>query len=100
MITLGAGLILIITAPLCKLLAKKVDFMFDQARKDVYDELKRRVTSARIIQPLNWDETFEIICEASDYKVGVVLGQRIGKNLHVILCIPHVGRSAMQLPYN
>jgi hypothetical protein len=49
MITLGVGLILIITAPLCKLLAKKVNFMFDQACKDVYDELKRRVTSTRII---------------------------------------------------
>jgi len=43
-----------ITTPLCKLLAKKVDFMFDQACKDVHDELKRRVTSAPIIQPPNW----------------------------------------------
>jgi hypothetical protein len=43
-----------ITTPLCKLLAKKVDFMFDQACKDAHDELKRRVTSAPIIQPPNW----------------------------------------------
>jgi hypothetical protein len=42
-----------ITAPLCKLLAKKVDFVFDQACKDAHDELKRRVTSAPIIQPPN-----------------------------------------------
>ena len=33
-----------ITAPLCKLLAKEVDFVFDQACKDAHDELKRRVT--------------------------------------------------------
>ncbi|KAL9384316.1 hypothetical protein Peur_021326 [Populus x canadensis] len=73
-----------ITAPLCKLLAKEVDFVFDQACKDAHDELKRRVTSAPIIQPPNWDEPFEIMCDASDYAVGAVLGQRIGKNLHVI----------------
>jgi hypothetical protein len=73
-----------ITAPLCKLLAKKVDFVFDQACKDAHDELKRHVTSAPIIQPPNWDEPFEIMCDASDYAVKVVLGQRIRKNLHVI----------------
>jgi hypothetical protein len=61
-----------------------VDFVFDQACKDAHDELKRRVTSAPIIQPPNWDEPFEIMCDASDYAVGAVLGQRIGKNLHVI----------------
>ena len=58
--------------------------MFDQACKNAHDELKRHVTSAPIIQPPNWDEPFEIMCDASDYTVGVVLGQRIGKNLHVI----------------
>jgi len=56
-----------ITAPLCKLLAKEVDFVFDQACKDAHDELKRHVTSAPIIQPPNWDEPFEIMCDARDY---------------------------------
>ena len=73
-----------ITAPFCKLLAKKVDFVLNQACKDACDELKRRVTSASIIQPPNWDEPFEIMCDVNDYTVGAVLGQRIGKNLHVI----------------
>jgi len=73
-----------ITAPLCRLLAKKMDFVFDQACKDAHDELKRRVTSAPIIQPPNWDEPFEIMCDVSDYPIRVVLGQRIEKNLHVI----------------
>ena len=65
-------------------ISQEVDFVFDQACKDAHDELKRRVTSAPIIQPPNWDEPFEIMCDASDYVVGAVLGQRIGKNLHVI----------------
>jgi hypothetical protein len=73
-----------IIAPLCKLLAKEVDFVFDQACKNTHNELKRRVTSTPIIQPPNWDEPFEIMCDVSDYAVWVVLGQRIKKNLHVI----------------
>jgi hypothetical protein len=71
--------------------------MFDQACKDAYNELKRRVTSAPIIQPPNWDEPFEIMCDASDYAVGVVLGQRIGKNLHVIA---YASRMSDEAPCN
>jgi hypothetical protein len=62
-----------ITAPLCKLLAKEVDLVFDQACKDTYNELKRHVTSAPIIQLLNWDEPFEIMHNVSDYTIKVVL---------------------------
>jgi len=52
--------------------------------KKSHNELKRCVTFAPIMQPPNWDGPFEIMCDASDYTIGVVLGQRIGKNLHVI----------------
>jgi hypothetical protein len=76
-------------------LAKKVDFVFDQACKDVYDELKRRVTSAPIIQPPNWDEPFEIMCDASDYAVRTMLGQRIEKKLHVITYASHMLNGAL-----
>ena len=65
-------------------ISQSTDFVFDRACKDAHDELKRHVTSAPIIQPPSYDEPFEIMCDASDYTVGVVLRQRIGKNLHVI----------------
>ena len=42
------------------------------------------MTSAPVIQPPNWDLPFEIMCDASDYVVGVVLGQRVGKLSHDI----------------
>jgi hypothetical protein len=64
--------------------------MFDQACRDAHNELKRRVTFASIKQPPNWDEPFAIICDANDYTLGVVLGQRIGKNLHVITYASHM----------
>ena len=40
--------------------------------------------SAPIVQPPDWNLPFEIMCDASDYVVGVVLGQRVDKKLNVI----------------
>jgi hypothetical protein len=37
--------------------------------------LKNALISAPIIQLLNWNLPFEIMCDASDYVVGAVLGQ-------------------------
>ncbi|KAI5386299.1 hypothetical protein KIW84_072729 [Lathyrus oleraceus] len=36
------------------------------------------------MKPPDWSEPFEIMCDASDYAVGVVLGQRKDKQLHSI----------------
>jgi hypothetical protein len=42
------------------------------------------LTSAPVIQPPDWSLLFEIMCDASDYVVGVVLGQRKDKKPYVI----------------
>ncbi|CAM8884732.1 unnamed protein product [Rhodiola kirilowii] len=40
--------------------------------------------SAPIIQSPNWDLPFELMCDASDHAIRVVLGQRVDKKLHTI----------------
>jgi hypothetical protein len=46
--------------------------------------MKKTLTSTPIIQPPNWTMPFEIMCDASDYAVVAVLGQRVEKLPHVI----------------
>ncbi|XP_037495738.1 uncharacterized protein LOC119370859 [Jatropha curcas] len=73
-----------IAQPLCKLLQKDVSFVFDEECRKAFDMLKEKLISAPIVQPPNWNYPFEIMCDASNYAVGAVLGQRIEKNPHVI----------------
>ena len=73
-----------IARPLCQLLQKEVPFNLDKDRKNAFNNLKDLLTSTPIIQPPNWNLPFELMCDASDYAVGVVLGQRVGKIPHAI----------------
>ena len=59
-------------------------FNLDKDCKDAFNNLKDLLTSAPITQPPNWNLPFELMCDASDYAVGVVLGQRVGKIPHAI----------------
>ena len=49
-----------------------------------FNILKKALISAPIIQPPNWSLPFEIMCDASDYVVGAVLGQTKDKKHHAI----------------
>ena len=73
-----------ISFPLCNLLQKDVAFEFNDKCLFALKKLKESLTSTPIIQPPNWELPFEIMCDASDYAVGAVLGQRVGKVPHVI----------------
>ncbi|XP_027124143.1 uncharacterized protein [Coffea arabica] len=73
-----------IGVPLFQLLQKDISFEFDETCKGAFDKLKELLTSSPIIQPPDWNLPFEIMCDASDYAVGAVLGQRVGRAAHVI----------------
>ncbi|KAJ4716943.1 DNA-directed DNA polymerase [Melia azedarach] len=49
-----------------------------------FNTLKEKLISAPVIVSPDWEIPFELTCDASDYALGAVLGQRRNKNLHVI----------------
>ena len=59
--------------PLSKLLQKDIDFVLDQPCKEAFEELGKRLTTSPIMQPPNWELPFELMCDASNYAMGVVL---------------------------
>ena len=73
-----------ISRPLTNLLQKDVPFVFDDDCLEAFETLKKALISAPIIQPPDWNLPFEIMCDASDYAVGAILGQRVDKKLNAI----------------
>ena len=65
-----------IAKPLCKLLEKNAIFSFDEACMTSFEEIKNKLIEAPIVVAPNWNEPFEIMCDASDFVVGAVLGKR------------------------
>jgi hypothetical protein len=73
-----------ISRPLCNLLAKETPFDFDEACLKAFETLRSLLSSAPIMKTPDWSLPFEIMCDASDYAVGAVLGQREDKLPHAI----------------
>ncbi|KAM2957607.1 hypothetical protein FF2_024562 [Malus domestica] len=73
-----------ISTPLCRLLQKDVSFEFNEECEKAFTHLKEMLTSAPIIRPPDWSIPFELMCDASGYALGAVLGQRKDKQPHVI----------------
>ena len=61
------------------MLEKDAKFDFDEACKDAFDEIKSILVTTPIMVTLDWSKEFKIMCDASDYVMGVVLGQRTEK---------------------
>ena len=68
-----------ILKPLTSLLRKEKDFIIEKEGKHTFMQLKQALVEAPILQSPNWDLSFEIMCDAFDFAVGAVLGQRIDK---------------------
>ena len=73
-----------IARPLTNLLAKVAPFEFIYECLSAFHTLKKALISAPIIQPPDWSLPFKIMCDASDYAVGAVLGQTKDKKNHEI----------------
>ena len=73
-----------ISRPLTNLLQKYVPFVFHDDCLEAFEIHKKALISAPKFQPSDWNLPFEIMCDASDYVVGAVLGQRVDKQLNFI----------------
>jgi len=79
-----------IVCPLCALLIKDASFDFNEDCRRAFDQLKLKLTTTPIVQPPNWVIPFELMCDARNKAVGVVLGQRVGKVPYVIIMLPEL----------
>ncbi|GKA65543.1 reverse transcriptase domain-containing protein [Tanacetum coccineum] len=66
------------------LLEKETPFVFSKEFIEAFNTLKKKLTEAPILVAPDWDLPFEIMCDASDYVVGAVLGQRKTKHFQPI----------------
>nr|GEU97738.1 reverse transcriptase domain-containing protein [Tanacetum cinerariifolium] len=72
-----------ISRPITHLLEKNAPF-FSNDCIQAFQTLKKKLTEAPILIAPNWDQPFELMCNASDFAVGAVLGQRIEKHFRPI----------------
>ncbi|GKA19559.1 reverse transcriptase domain-containing protein [Tanacetum coccineum] len=73
-----------IARPMTHLLEKEISFVFSKECIEAFNILKKKLTEAPILVAPDWDLPFVIMCDVSDYAVGVVLGQRKTKHFQPI----------------
>nr|GEY48679.1 reverse transcriptase domain-containing protein [Tanacetum cinerariifolium] len=73
-----------IARPMTHLLEKETPFVFSKDCIDAFETLKKKLTEAPILVVPNWNLPFELMCDASDFAIGAVLGQRKTKHFQPI----------------
>ncbi|KAD2392743.1 hypothetical protein E3N88_39720 [Mikania micrantha] len=73
-----------ISRPMTQLLDKDALFVFSEVCLRAFELLKEKLVNALILIAPDWSSPFELMCDASDFAVGVVLGQRRDKHFHPI----------------
>ncbi|GJS37370.1 DNA-directed DNA polymerase [Tanacetum coccineum] len=74
----------IIARPMTQLLMKDAKFDFSNECIKSFDILRDKLITALVIIAPNWDTDFELMCDASDYAIEAILGQRIEKKFRLI----------------
>ncbi|GJU42735.1 reverse transcriptase domain-containing protein [Tanacetum coccineum] len=70
--------------PMTYLLEKDTPFIFSKECVESFNILQKQLTEAPILVAPDWDLPFKIMCDASDFAVGAVLGQRKTKHFQPI----------------
>nr|GEV10636.1 hypothetical protein [Tanacetum cinerariifolium] len=58
------------------LLEKETPFVFSKDCINAFETLKKKLTEAPILVVPDWNLPFELMCDASDFAIGAILGQR------------------------
>nr|GEV40944.1 reverse transcriptase domain-containing protein [Tanacetum cinerariifolium] len=56
--------------------SREAPFVFSKDCIDAFETLKKKLTEASILVFPDWNLPFELMCDASDFTIGAVLGQR------------------------
>nr|GEV17408.1 uncharacterized mitochondrial protein AtMg00810-like [Tanacetum cinerariifolium] len=70
--------------PMTHLLENETPFVFSKDCIDAFNTLKKKLTEAPILVMPDWNLPFELMCDASDFAIGAVLGQRKTKHFQPI----------------
>ena len=73
-----------IAKPLSNLLVQGIPFEFNSQCLHAFTVLKVKLISTPIVVAPDWSFPFELMCDASDYAIGAVLGQKREKIFQVI----------------
>nr|GFA75578.1 reverse transcriptase domain-containing protein [Tanacetum cinerariifolium] len=73
-----------IARPMTHLLEKETPFIFSTKCINAFNTLKKKLTEALILVVPDWNLPFELMCDASDYAIGAVLGQHKSKHFQPI----------------
>nr|GEZ42845.1 reverse transcriptase domain-containing protein [Tanacetum cinerariifolium] len=73
-----------LSRPMTHLLEKNSPFIFSNDCIQAFRTIKENLIEAPILIAPNWDQPFELMCDASDYAVGAVLGQRVENHFRPI----------------
>nr|GEW32721.1 hypothetical protein [Tanacetum cinerariifolium] len=67
-----------------RLLEKDTPFLFSKECVKAFQTLKRTLIEAPILIASEWDMPFELMCDASDFAIGAILGKRQEKHFKPI----------------
>nr|GFB35732.1 reverse transcriptase domain-containing protein [Tanacetum cinerariifolium]GFB35750.1 reverse transcriptase domain-containing protein [Tanacetum cinerariifolium]GFB35898.1 reverse transcriptase domain-containing protein [Tanacetum cinerariifolium] len=73
-----------IARPMTRLLEKDTPFIFSRECVKAIQTLKRKLTEAPFLIAPDWDMPFKLMCDASDFAIGAVLGQCQDKHFRPI----------------
>ena len=73
-----------IAKPFIQLQVQVVPFDFNEEYLSVFLRLKEALISASIMQAFDWGLSFQVMCDASNNALGVVLGQQRGNKPYAI----------------